>query len=243
MIVQTLISVFKEKGYKLFTDPYKLNIVGVRTADPQPNKFDDHILVFFRDQKDKWHYAEFPATTDPGTYWLQNPMNPGGTAILKEGQYVDAYAMGLHRGQYPALVQKNKPVTILRDYDRNAILDFGSHDESTGFFGINIHRANSSGSTLAVNLYSAGCQVFQRADHFGLFMKLCETHRTLHDNFFTYTLIDLREMERSGNRSWAKKILMGLGVLAGGFLLTAFFTGRKKARAKKAVAVKKGGRK
>jgi hypothetical protein len=35
---------------------------------------------------------------------------------------------------------QSKPITVLRDYDRNAILDFWNGKPETGMFGINIHR-------------------------------------------------------------------------------------------------------
>src|SRR3954465_12199928 len=111
------------KGFKLFSRPYELNIVGLRSKSILPNRFDDELHVFYKINATKWEYHIFKITTDPGTFWLKNPMQPQGTAIMAEGQYQDAYGIGLHRGQYKALVQ-SKPIMIMRDYDRNATLDF-----------------------------------------------------------------------------------------------------------------------
>ncbi len=191
----------RDKGYKLFNRPFELNIVGVRSNSVQPNAFDDTIHVFFADSNGKMIEHQFQATTDPGTYWLQNPLSPQGTAILKEGQYLDTYGIGLHRGKYLALVQKCA-VTVMRDYDRNAVLDFMNGKQETGFFGINIHRASESGTTKVVDHFSAGCQVFASATDFVLFMSLCEKHRALYGNEFTFTLIDERALTRE-----SKKIL------------------------------------
>ena len=188
------------KGYRLFTRPFELNIVGVRADSVRPNAFDDAIHVFFNNVEGKLIEYRFSATTDPGTYWLQNPMNPQGTAILKEGQYLNCYALGMHRGKYMALVQV-RPVTVMRDYDRNAVLDFLNGKEDKGLFGINIHRASETGTTKTVDHHSAGCQVFASATDFVLFMQLCERHRGLYGNSFTYTLID----ERAVNREAKKK--------------------------------------
>jgi hypothetical protein len=184
-----------KKGYLLYNRPFELNIAGVRSDSVQPNRFDDSIYLFYRNNDGKLIEHLFPATTDPGTYWLQNPMNPQGTAILKEGQYINSYGIGMHRGKYLALVQL-KPVTVLRDYDRNAILDFLNGHEETGLFGINIHRAAENGTTKTVDQYSAGCQVFAAASDFNLFMSLCERHRQLYGNRFTYSLIDERAINR-----------------------------------------------
>lgn len=117
-----------------------------------------------------------------------------GTAILAQGQYQNTYAIGKHKGLYDALVEI-KPVTVIRDYDRDSLLDFYNGEKRTGNFGINIHRAESSGTTKLINKYSAGCQVFQDAEDFAQFMALCEQHR-LYGNSFTYALVDFRALTR-----------------------------------------------
>lgn len=188
--------VLREFGFTLYTKPYQLNIVGLRSKNISSNSFDDEIHVFYTKEDGKWNYHIFPATTDPGTFWLNNPIYPQGTAILAQGQNLNAYAIGLHRGKYEALVQI-KPVTVIRDYDRDAILDFNNGTKETGNFGINIHRAESSGSTKTIDQYSAGCQVFKNADDFSAFIQLCKLHANLHGNSFSYTLIDFRSLRRT----------------------------------------------
>ncbi|MFN8343185.1 MAG: hypothetical protein U0V64_16105 [Cyclobacteriaceae bacterium] len=70
-----------------------------------------------------------------------------------------------------------KPVTVIRDYDRNAIPDFDNGSKETGNFRINIHRAESTGSTQIIDQsIPAGCQVFKDADDFYAFMQLCKLH-------------------------------------------------------------------
>ena len=192
-------TVLQKKGYRIFLRPFELNIVGVRSDSTKPNAFDDTIYVFFNNSEGKLVEHKFQATTDPGTYWLKNPMNPQGTAILKEGQYLNTYGLGLHRGKYMALVQK-RHVTVLREYDRNAVLDFLNGTPDTGLFGINIHRASESGTTKVVEHYSAGCQVFANATDYLLFMTLCERHKQLYGNQFTYTLIDERALSRESKK-------------------------------------------
>lgn len=194
-MLSRLKAILKDHGYVLYTAPYQLNIVGLRSKSIVPNLFDDEIHVFYTRPDGQWNYHIYPATTDPGTYWLNNPSYEAGTAILAQGQYVDAYAIGLHKGLYEALVQV-QPVTVIRDYDRDAYLDFYNGTKQTGNFGINIHRAESQGTTKLINKYSAGCQVFQDADDFAEFLSLAETHRKLYGNRFTYTLVDFRAMRR-----------------------------------------------
>ena len=194
--LNNLLATMRKMDYVIYDEPYRLNIVGVRNAESQPNKFDDSIYVFYKDESGQWQFKDYPATTDSGTYWLLNPMSNLGTAMLKEGQYVDSYKQGLHKGQYKALVQ-NAPVTTYRDYDRNAIFDITT-SESTGNYGINIHKAGADSQD--VNKWSAGCQVFQKSDDFAEFINLTDKHKELYDNKFTYTLIDERAVVRRGRR-------------------------------------------
>lgn len=203
-------AILKQNGYALYTEPYQLNIVGLRNRSIVPNSFDDEIHVFYTKPDGKWNYHIYPATTDPGTFWLNNPMYEQGTAILAQGQYQNTYAIGKHKGLYDALVEV-KPVTVIRDYDRDALLDFYNGEKQIGNFGINIHRAESSGTTKLINKYSAGCQVFQDADHFAQFMALCEQHRKLYGNSFTYALIDFRAL----TRVTIKRVIAAASIAAG----------------------------
>lgn len=187
-------SIINSKGFKLYTRPYELNIVGLRSKHTKANRFDDEIHVFYKSATGKWEYHIFKATTDPGTYWLKNPMGKG-TAILAQGQYENAYQLGLHRGQYTALVQR-KPVTVMRDYDRDAYLDFLNGSKVRGIFGINIHRANRAGKAKFIDKHSAGCQVFENIEDYDFFLKMCERHAGNYGNAFTYTLIDFRAVRR-----------------------------------------------
>lgn len=186
----------KDKDYVIYDQPFQLNIVGVRNAQSQPNKFDDQLYVFYKDENWNWVLKEYPITTDTGTFWLLNPMSSLGTAMLKEGQYIDTYKQGLHKGQYTALVQ-DKPVTTYRDYDRNAVFDLGQR-ETTGNYGINIHKAGADSQD--VNKWSAGCQVFQKSADFQEFMQLTDKHKANFGNKYTYTLLDERALERKGRR-------------------------------------------
>lgn len=178
------------KGYRVFQRPYELNIVGIRSSTNIPNAFDDSINLFFVDSAGAWQFMSFPATTDPGLPYLKNPINGNGAAILKAGQYIASYAIGLHRGLYMALVQR-APVTVIRDYNKDGKLDFSSGKEDKGLFGINIHRAQEKGNTKFVEGFSAGCQVFANFGDFQQFMQHCEAHKKLYGNIFTYTLLQI----------------------------------------------------
>lgn len=180
--LRKVIAYLKKKKYVIYKDPYKLNIVGVRSSK-LPNRYDDKMFVWYYDDKNKLINYEYPITTDPGTYFLLNPINKLGTACLKAAQYINTYSLGYHRGKYLALVQ-TKPVTVWRDPDRNS--SFAFKKTSTGLYGINIHKGGGE----LVNNWSAGCQVFKNTSDFNSFIKLCEKQKSLYGNKFTYTLID-----------------------------------------------------
>lgn len=202
-----LISSMKSKNYKINIRPYELNMVGVRNKTSVPNKFDDTLNFFYKNDRNQWEGYSAPATTDPGTYFLNKPLKELGAAILKEGQYVDSYGTGMHRKKYEAMVQK-KPVTVYRDYNRDAVLDFNNGREETGLFGINIHKAGAESDV--VNNWSAGCQVFQKTADFEEFMNLARKHKGLYGNIFTYTLLDNRAYMRG---IWRRTVYVALAGL------------------------------
>ncbi len=226
-MIQKLIGQMRFEGHTIYDRPYQLNIVGVRSNNVKANSFDDELHVFYRIPEGKWQHHVFTITTDPGTYWLKNPIAPAGTALMKAGQYKDAYGLALHQGKYQALCQIHKPVKVIRDYDRNATLDFLNGKEEYGMFGINIHRARQTGSTGAIDRYSAGCQVFQNSEDFTLFMQLCKAHRVLHGNIFTYTLLDFRAKRRQFFRRITYGVTAGSASTLGYLLYNRFFKSKQ----------------
>lgn len=214
--VRALKALMRKNKYETYDRPYEMNIVGIRSDTTKPNSFDDMILVWYKNDKGQIVEHLYPATTDPSTYWLEHPSNPKGAALLKQGQYKDAYTIGLHAGKYKALRQ-NKPVTVLRQYDRKNELDFLNGKPDTGMFGINIHRASSKGTTKEIGRYSAGCQVFANADDFNEFLGMAERQKELYGNKFTYTLFDARAKRRAQSRKIIVGILIGTGLVVGGY--------------------------
>jgi hypothetical protein len=222
MNVQHISATLRQQGFVVYTEPLRLNIVGIRADTTIPNKFDDTLFVFWKDASGQWQSHQGPATTDPGTYWLRSPMNPQGTAILKSGQYVDSHSLGLHRGKYTALVQTGS-LTVIRDYDRDSTLDFNAGTPVSGRgFGINIHRASGVGESKVVDKYSAGCQVWANYTDFMTFINLCKLHESRHGNKFTYTLIDHRMEARASRRK--KLYVVGGTVALAAIGTTAYLT-------------------
>lgn len=188
---ETIYKALRFKCYHIFeadTKPYNLNIIGVRNNNRKPNSFDDWIVVLWK-YKGKWSFKSYQATTDPGLYYLWHPSSPSGTAILKEGQYQNSFKLGLHKGKYKALVQA-KPLTVIRDFNRDSFLDYSSGIEETGMFGINIHYSKQSGTTINVNQWSAGCQVIADFKEYNEFIQICIKAEKFWGNSFSYTLLN-----------------------------------------------------
>src|SRR5690606_4080192 len=109
---------FDQNGQKLSED----GIIGTRT------KF---AINSYLNSVGKERLKIWTITTDPGTYWLNNPINRLGTAILKPNQWIDCWQIGNHKGdpKHPALVQV-KPVTVWRDSYRDNLITIGTKEET-----------------------------------------------------------------------------------------------------------------
>jgi hypothetical protein len=188
--VDHVIKTLTKLNYKVFdndTKPYNVNIVGIRSADTTPNVFNDWQYIFWK-YKGSWESMKFECTTDPGLYYLKNPLSELGTAILKPGQWRGMWQLGKHKGLYPALVQVS-PVTVIRDFNRDNYLDTKSGREETGLFGINNHRAVEGGKSIMVEKWSAGCQVIPDFFQYEIFMRIINEAAKNWTPTFTYTLL------------------------------------------------------
>ena len=85
-------------------------------------------------------------------------------------------------------------VRVWRDGNKDDKLDRAGEIHE-GWYGINIHRAGSTGTTAKVGRYSAGCQVFQNADDFALMISLAKKSSSVRGNKFTYTLLEEADLK------------------------------------------------
>ncbi len=188
---KSIINSMKKKNYAVFennTRPYNLNIVGIRAKDQIVNHFNDTLAVFYF-YDNQCIYQEYIVTTVPGSYFLEKPMNINGCAIVKEGQYPNMWAIGKHYTQ-TALVQIS-PCTVIRDDNKDDILDFNTGKEETGIFAIDCHRKEAPGISTTIDQASAGCTVLADHDRFdNQFMPLMQEASKIYGNQFTYTLIN-----------------------------------------------------
>lgn len=190
-------ALFTKKKYAFFTKgKYNVNIIGVRSNNNNKvtNKYDDCLVVLY-DTNRGYSRQIYSITTEPGLSSMIKPANPKGTAILVPGQYRGAYAIAKHKGKYDALCQRNKPVKVYRDNNKNQVYDLNPTTEEIGMFGINIHRSNEFYVRSTVDSYSAGCQVFNDPKEFVAFMNILKKAEKLYGNCFTYTLITEDEMD------------------------------------------------
>ena len=198
-------------GYTIDKRPNKLNIIGVRNSKAtSQDKFDDLLAYFTYDNNGKLVGRVVSGTTDPSTSFLKSPINLKGAAILKSGQYKDAYQLGLHRNKYEALVQR-KPVEVIRDNDRNALINYLAPTQ-TGLYGINIHKSTKGKNNEdIIGLDSAGCQVFRNIRDFEDMMQLARISKNKYGNNFTYTLLDDRDLLKFANTTIL--LVAGIGLV------------------------------
>ena len=183
----------KRLGFQTFDkEPFRMFIFGIRGPNRTVDSFDDTLGVAYIDRDGKWHLHYYIGTTDPGAYYTTRTKNGKGvaTSIMAEGQYVDAYSLGKHRGKYEALVQTGQVDQYL-DRTGDAQLDFtGRHTTPHGSPGLNIHASvRTPGQTATrVKNYSAGCQVHATADGFESMMTLARLQvAETGQRTFTYT--------------------------------------------------------
>lgn len=180
--------VLASKNYVFFEGgkPYKLNIIGIRSASLRTNIFNETLMVIFEDELEEQLVAYFPCTTKPGLHYLKNPLHADGCAITAEGQYVDAFIKRKHNDSYDALCQ-DRDINFYRDANKNDKAELLGKLLS-GRIGLNIHREHISKVEQKIGKYSAGCAVIQSG--FESFMFLVDMSILNHGNRFTYTLLN-----------------------------------------------------
>lgn len=176
-LVDKIVAYMKLKDYKLEEGKGKRNIVyveGMNTDgtlnDDRPNNFNDIRCVFeFSDGKPEM-LGIWGATTEPGRYYTQNPMNPKGCARIQFGQY-RAWQVGYHGTKQPheALVQRGT-ITVCRDLNEDFSRIGDKLDIGAGF-AINQHWGGDS-PVDSIGFWSAGCLVGRTRDGHREFMKI-----------------------------------------------------------------------
>lgn len=214
--VDKMIRYLQSQGYTYYTEPFHMNIVGIRNSDKDNGKitniFDDEIFLFFKNNDNVWETRTYKITTTPGYKPRTNvlPNGPGhdpGVAYLLYGQYRDKWMLGYHQNRTGKVGGKINNRTGQLFPEHKALVDAetayirntpggteylltNNKPKKTGKIGINIHRSSETGTSAKVDNYSEGCQVFSSKNNHNEFIELCQKQL---DNTkfgrFTYTLI------------------------------------------------------
>jgi hypothetical protein len=139
-----ILKYMEARGYQIDAGKNRYNIVYVEGMnadgtlnDDRPNYFNDRRMVIEVINGIPTIVGNWEASTEPGNYYTENPMNPQGAARIKFGQY-KAWRVGTHYGggsdPHEALVQE-KPVTVYRDFNKDHFRIGDKMD--TGLFDIN----------------------------------------------------------------------------------------------------------
>lgn len=186
--LESLKKILMKKNY--IWDP-EFNLIGIRALDNTAGEFNDWICIVYKDSL----VDVYECTTDPGIFYLQNPTNVNGTAVLPEGQHKGIWSLGQHKG-YEALVQA-RVLSVYRDKNKDVKVDtVGKLFNDVA--GLNCHRGHETWTraglrylgnvfkTIKVGKYSAGCQVVAYKDDFDNLLKYVKlTKKKLID----YTLL------------------------------------------------------
>ncbi len=172
----------KVKSLSSFKDiPSGYWLLGVRSNEDTPNRFDDKIYLF----KGEELILVTSATTNPGTPTLKQfeKVNKAGAAVLKADLwYHNLWKYGKHNGKIEALLQLGNSVQVYRDTDRDEKSE-EQGDLQNGYFGINFHpntydiTADNTGAT--IGWWSAGCQVVNDMDKYRDMIKLLKTEKSV----------------------------------------------------------------
>lgn len=142
-----IIKYMQNKRYQIATGAKNYNIVYVEDMDGngnpvsnQPNSFNDRRMVIEILNNQPKIVGNWEATTEPGTHFTLNPMNPNGAARIAFGQY-KSWKVDQHCGRsgrcHEALVQV-EDVSVFRDKNKDFIRT--GDKLFTGVFGINQHH-------------------------------------------------------------------------------------------------------
>ncbi|MEZ4919140.1 MAG: hypothetical protein R2792_08545 [Saprospiraceae bacterium] len=183
----------RDQGYWIARSPEMYNIVyvegmnadGRENADTFDHWNDRRLVIRILPGGKPQMLVNDQSTTEPGKYYTTYPLHKYGAARIAFGQY-KAWAIGLHQGWQPALVQR-KNVKVHRDLDKNGarspkdIIDIGST------FGINHHSTHPNYIPYLVGKYSAGCLVGRRYYWHMLFLNTIKKDiRYLHNRSYLF---------------------------------------------------------
>jgi hypothetical protein len=209
LLAKKLVSYMESKGYAISRGNKQYNIVYIEgaCADGTPNAdeadiYNDRRIVFeFIDGEPKIT-GNWLATTEPGTYFTEHPLNSAGAARIAFGQYKNTWQVGIHvgpsgRAAHEGLIESAN-ITIHRDKNKDG---FRPRDLiQTGRIGLNQHRG-SGHTSKRIGHESAGCLVGWSPDEHTEFMNMLKSDTRYQGNRnyrFTTTIINGDRLAEAG---------------------------------------------
>jgi len=195
-IVNAVEKLFFKLGFAFFNQGiYNLNIIFARNNVFKLDKYNDSMILIWKNPSGKYKTFITEATTLPGKHYLNNPVKREGCGVIALQQVRAGWVIGKHKGK-KALIQ-NREISIYRDGNKDNILDldpetFETVKSSSGF---NIHYANKRLIYPGrIGKASAGCMVVPFSPAYDFFIRMCEVSAERFGNAFTVTIIGLNEL-------------------------------------------------
>lgn len=171
-LAERIIATMQQQGMNIAKGKGEINIAYVEGINPDGSLNDDKLdfwndlrcCIEFKDGKPTM-VGSWIATTEPGKYYTQNPLNPNGAFRIAFGQY-KAWQVGVHR-DHEALVQRGN-IKGYRDKNKDGERTGDPTDSGSGF-GVNQHWGGDSSQ---IGRWSAGCLVGQTRQGHREFMKI-----------------------------------------------------------------------
>jgi hypothetical protein len=192
-LLSKVIAGMEALGYRIDRGEGEINIAyaeghdrdGKRNANT-PGLWNDVRMVFSYEAGEPVPLGSWTATTQPGPYYTEKPINSAGAANIFPGQYT-AWRVALHRGQYEALCQRGT-LKLTRDKNKDYKRE-GDAVEVGSFEGINQHHGSNASE---VGPHSAGCLVGKNVDGHQDFMSICKSdprYKASHNFMFTSAIL------------------------------------------------------
>lgn len=191
LTLDDVFELYEYSTYPLFTNgDYNLNIFGIRNPKGRADEFDDVLGILYK-KRGIWELFQMKATTDPGVYYMKNPMVADGCGILAEGFYKGMWKTGYFHG-VKCLIQKGV-IQYYRDNNRDLIHDLDTKTLKSGGAEIGCfmhpHFQNVQIAKQVWNS-SAMCQVPKSNNDFQVFMGIVEKAIPLFGDSFSYSLFN-----------------------------------------------------
>ncbi len=195
-LASRIVKYMQTQDYQIFQGIKQFNIVyvegmnadGSLNSDP-PNYFNDRRLVIQIADGVPAIVGNWEATTEPGRRYTERPMNVGGAARIKFGQF-KAWQVGIHgtSDRHEALLQSGGEITVHRDFNKDYQRTGDKLDK--GYFAVNQHWGFDLPHN---NVYyaSAGCLVGRTREGHREFMSLIkqDLRYQLNDRYIFYTTV------------------------------------------------------